>query len=54
VLGTVTTRQFAIHKIGGSSGDVAGAAEQVTEILVLLLGAAAATNAWLDPAWWAP
>ena len=54
LLGTVTTSQLATHKIGGSSGDVAGAAEQVTEILILLLGAAAVANGWLDPAWWAP
>ena len=54
VVGTVTIRQLATHKIGGSSGDVAGAAEQVTEILVLLLGAAAVANAWPDPAWWPP
>lgn len=43
---------LAARRIGGVTGDVLGAAQQVAEILVLLLGTAAVVAGWPSPAWW--
>ena len=51
-LGAWIVGRLAIRKIGGITGDVLGAAQQVAEVLVLLLGAAAMTNGWPSLAWW--
>jgi adenosylcobinamide-GDP ribazoletransferase len=51
-LGALLVRNVAVRKIGGITGDVLGAAQQVAEILVLLLGAAAVTKGWPSLAWW--
>jgi adenosylcobinamide-GDP ribazoletransferase len=45
---------LAGRKLGGFTGDVLGAAEQVAEILVLLLAAGAASGGWLSAPWWRP
>ncbi len=42
----------ARRKIGGLTGDVLGAAEQIAEALILLLAATAATTAWTTVSWW--
>jgi adenosylcobinamide-GDP ribazoletransferase len=39
VLGMLALRQLALNKIGGQTGDVLGALEQVSEVLVLLVAA---------------
>ena len=51
-LGAWLVGRLAVRKIGGITGDVLGAAQQVAEVLVLLLGAAAVTNGWPSLAWW--
>lgn len=43
---------LASRRLGGATGDVVGAAQQVGEVLVLLLGAAAATQGWAGAVWW--
>jgi adenosylcobinamide-GDP ribazoletransferase len=45
--------RLAVKKLGGVSGDVLGGIEQVTESAILVLGAAAAHEGWIRPAWWA-
>jgi adenosylcobinamide-GDP ribazoletransferase len=40
------------RKLGGVTGDLLGAAQQVGEVMVLLLGAAAAANGWPWMPWW--
>jgi adenosylcobinamide-GDP ribazoletransferase len=47
------TGRVSLKKLGGVSGDVLGAIEQVTETAILVLGAAIAHEAWIRPAWWA-
>ena len=46
------TGRIASKKLGGLTGDVLGAIEQVTESGVLVLGAAIAHESWIRPAWW--
>ena len=43
---------LARRKLGGISGDVLGAAQQVGEIAVLCLASAVVVNAWASLAWW--
>ncbi|HEX6208951.1 MAG TPA: adenosylcobinamide-GDP ribazoletransferase [Actinomycetota bacterium] len=43
---------LAARRLGGVTGDVMGAAQQVGEVLVLLLGAAAVTQGWPGAVWW--
>ncbi|HEX6263258.1 MAG TPA: adenosylcobinamide-GDP ribazoletransferase [Actinomycetota bacterium] len=43
---------LAARRLGGVTGDVIGAAQQVGEVLVLLLGAAAVTQGWPGAVWW--
>jgi adenosylcobinamide-GDP ribazoletransferase len=52
VAGALAIALLAGKKIGGLTGDVLGAAEQVAETLILLLAAAAATSGWGSVAWW--
>jgi adenosylcobinamide-GDP ribazoletransferase len=40
-------------KIGGITGDVLGATQQVAELAILLLGAAVVHESWGELAWWA-
>jgi adenosylcobinamide-GDP ribazoletransferase len=49
---SVAVGLLAVRRIGGVTGDVLGAAQQASEILVLLLGAAVAASGWPSPAWW--
>ena len=51
-LGTAAVARLSLGKIGGVTGDVAGAAEQVTEVLVLVLSAAVTANGWGTLPWW--
>lgn len=45
--------RLSLKKIGGVTGDVLGAIEQVAESAILVLGAAIAHEAWIRPVWWA-
>ena len=51
-IGTWIVGALAIRKIGGVTGDVLGAAEQTSEILTLVLGAAVAARGWPGLPWW--
>ena len=51
VVGAVAVGALAMRKIGGITGDVLGAVEQVTECLVLVVVTALATR---HPVWWRP
>lgn len=44
--------RLALSKIGGISGDFLGAAEQIAEGLIFVLGAAIVANAWPGATWW--
>ncbi|MPZ71346.1 MAG: adenosylcobinamide-GDP ribazoletransferase, partial [Actinobacteria bacterium] len=44
--------RLAVAKLGGISGDFLGAAEQIAESLILVMGAAIVTNSWTTAAWW--
>lgn len=45
--------RFGVKKLGGLTGDLLGAIEQVAETAILVLGTAIMHEAWLAPAWWA-
>jgi adenosylcobinamide-GDP ribazoletransferase len=49
-LGTVAAGGLARRRLGGVTGDVLGAAQQLAEVGVLVLGAALAARGWT--AWW--
>jgi len=51
-LGASFMGYVAVRKFSGITGDVLGAAQQFAEVLVLLLGAAAATKGWPSLVWW--
>lgn len=51
-LGAGAVGVLSARRIGGITGDVLGASQQVGEVLVLLLGAAAVVGGWPSPAWW--
>jgi len=51
VVAVATVGALAMRKIGGVTGDVLGAVEQVTECLVLVVVTALATR---HPLWWRP
>jgi adenosylcobinamide-GDP ribazoletransferase len=51
-LGAVGVGILSVRRIGGLTGDILGAAQQVAEILVILLGAAAVTGGWPSLVWW--
>jgi adenosylcobinamide-GDP ribazoletransferase len=44
--------RIALGKFGGITGDVLGAAQQMSEVLVLVLGAAVVTRGWPGLPWW--
>jgi adenosylcobinamide-GDP ribazoletransferase len=46
--------RLARTKVGGISGDVLGAAQQLGELAILVLGAAVVHQGWDDLAWWIP
>jgi adenosylcobinamide-GDP ribazoletransferase len=52
VFGAGQVALVASRRVGGLTGDVLGAAEQVAETLVLLVGAAVATHRWVALPWW--
>ena len=51
-LGAGAVGLAARRRFGGITGDVVGAAQQVGEVAVLVLGAAIVTSGWGSPAWW--
>jgi adenosylcobinamide-GDP ribazoletransferase len=51
-LATYSMGALARAKIGGMTGDVLGATQQIAELAMLLLGAAAAHEGWGALAWW--
>jgi len=50
--GTAGVTRIGSRRVGGITGDVLGAAEQIAETLVLLMGAAVATHKWVALPWW--
>ena len=44
--------RHARRRLGGITGDILGAVEQVAEVLIVLGAAAIAHNGWGDLAWW--
>lgn len=52
--GTVVLTRRARRGIGGITGDILGAVEQVAEVSILLGAAAVAHNGWGDLVWWSP
>lgn len=50
--GTATIGVLAYRHISGFTGDVLGAAEQVNEVLLLVLGATLAASGKIEVAWW--
>ena len=52
VIAAAIVGRLAVAKLGGISGDFLGATEQIAESLILVMGAAIATNAWTAAAWW--
>jgi adenosylcobinamide-GDP ribazoletransferase len=44
--------RLALRKLGGITGDVLGATQQLAEIAVLCLASAVAVNGWAGLAWW--
>lgn len=51
-LGAWMVARVSMRKLGGVTGDVLGAAQQASEILIVILAAAFVTNGWPSPAWW--
>ncbi len=49
---TVAVRHIALDKIGGIVGDVLGAAEQLTELAVLLVAVVVVQRRWPHLGWW--
>ncbi len=47
-------RRWTIRRIGGGTGDIAGATEQLTEILIVVAAAALVTGSNTNLTWWAP
>jgi adenosylcobinamide-GDP ribazoletransferase len=52
VVTTYSMGALARAKIGGMTGDVLGATQQLAELAILLLGAAAISQRWSSLAWW--
>jgi len=50
-LSALILRRTALRRIGGVTGDIAGACEQISEMLVLAIASAAAWRGWAP--WWA-
>jgi adenosylcobinamide-GDP ribazoletransferase len=50
--GALVVARVAVARFAGLTGDVLGAAEQVSETVVLLLGAAVVSNGWGGLPWW--
>jgi len=51
-IGAVTMRRLARDRIGGFTGDVLGAVEQIDEVILLLMGAALASTGVVTGVWW--
>jgi adenosylcobinamide-GDP ribazoletransferase len=51
-MSTYSMGALARAKIGGMTGDVLGATQQLTELAILLLGAASISQGWSAFAWW--
>ena len=50
--GAAGVTRVGSRRVGGITGDVLGAAEQIAETLVLLMGAAVASHRWVALPWW--
>jgi adenosylcobinamide-GDP ribazoletransferase len=48
----VVLARLSIDKVGGLTGDVLGAAQQVVEIAILLVASSVVTNGWATFPWW--
>jgi cobalamin synthase len=53
LLVVASVARSARRRVGGITGDFLGTVEQIVEISVFLLGAAAVYGADASPAWWA-
>jgi adenosylcobinamide-GDP ribazoletransferase len=51
-VGAAGVTALALRRFGGTTGDVLGAVQQVTEILVLVLASVVAANGWWLAPWW--
>jgi adenosylcobinamide-GDP ribazoletransferase len=52
VAGAASVGFAARRRFGGLTGDVLGAAEQIVEVLVLLVATVAVTTGWMTVPWW--
>lgn len=52
VVGTATIGLLARRHISGFTGDVLGAAQQVSEVLLMVLGASLASSGLINSVWW--
>jgi cobalamin synthase len=50
--GTGLVGLLARSRLSGFTGDVLGAAEQVVEVLLLVLGASLASRGLIETVWW--
>jgi adenosylcobinamide-GDP ribazoletransferase len=51
-IGAAAVGWLGLRKLGGVTGDLLGVAQQASEVVVLLLGAAAVTEGWPGLPWW--
>jgi adenosylcobinamide-GDP ribazoletransferase len=50
--GAAGVTALAFRRFGGITGDVLGAVQQVSEVMVLVLASVVAANGWWPPPWW--
>jgi adenosylcobinamide-GDP ribazoletransferase len=52
ILPVAVVGRLAVRKVGGTTGDVLGAAQQLAELAVLAVASAVVVNRWGDLLWW--